>query len=302
MPEAQLQPVLDAYTTETGQRVHAEYGDATTLIERMADKRRTPPADLFIASNVVDLSTVADRDLFRPTRSGVLDVNTRPPWRDPEHLWYGLTLRARVFVYRSEAVEPELVARLTGYEALSEDHWRGRVCLSSSSVHGNRSLIAMLISTLGSRDAEILVRGWRANFAIQPLPDDAQLLQALVQGRCELALAPSNLASRAARGNTAIGVQWPLAKRQVHVDVSGAGVTRHAANPEQAQSLLEWLASDTANALLAALALDYPANPSAATDRQLPRFPAESAYPGNLAGLGYLAEDARLLAERARYP
>jgi len=48
----------------------------------------------------------------------------------------------------------------------------------------------------------------------------------------------------------------------VHVNVSGAGVTTHAPNPELGQTLIEWLASDTAQGEFAERNLEFPVNPT----------------------------------------
>jgi iron(III) transport system substrate-binding protein len=48
----------------------------------------------------------------------------------------------------------------------------------------------------------------------------------------------------------------------VHVNVSGAGVTRHAPRPGQGQPLIEWLASEAAQAEFAERNLEFPANPA----------------------------------------
>jgi iron(III) transport system substrate-binding protein len=54
----------------------------------------------------------------------------------------------------------------------------------------------------------------------------------------------------------------------VHVNISGAGVTRHAKNPAGAQKLIEWLSSDQAQNLFADVNLEYPVNPKVAPDRR----------------------------------
>ena len=47
----------------------------------------------------------------------------------------------------------------------------------------------------------------------------------------------------------------------VHVNVSGAGVTKHAKNRDGAVKLLEWLSSEKAQNLFADSNMEYPVNP-----------------------------------------
>ncbi|MCS5586111.1 MAG: Fe(3+) ABC transporter substrate-binding protein, partial [Gammaproteobacteria bacterium] len=52
----------------------------------------------------------------------------------------------------------------------------------------------------------------------------------------------------------------------VHVNVSGAGVTKHASNVKGAIKLLEWLSSAKAQAIYGSLNKEYPANQNIASD------------------------------------
>ena len=55
----------------------------------------------------------------------------------------------------------------------------------------------------------------------------------------------------------------------VHVNVSGAGILKYSNNPDQARRLLEWLASEQAQALFAGLNKEYPVITSGAIDPQV---------------------------------
>ena len=48
----------------------------------------------------------------------------------------------------------------------------------------------------------------------------------------------------------------------VHVNVSGAGITTHAKNPEGAQRLIEWLSTPEPQLMFSELNLEYPASPA----------------------------------------
>ncbi len=69
---------------------------------------------------------------------------------------------------------------MNDYAALGDDIWRGKLCLSSSQVPGNRTLVAFLIRQYDLRDAEIVVRKWRANLATDVFADDVSLVGAIV--------------------------------------------------------------------------------------------------------------------------
>ena len=299
-----VKPVFDAYTAETGIKVLLVSGEFQVLTEKIHKPGRDPVSDLFIADNVADLWHAAEQDVFRPTRSDVITERVREQLRDPEHLWVSFTARARIVVYNTDLTSDAERKSIVDYASLTEASWRERLCLSSSKIAGNGSLIAMLINDNGVRGAELIVRGWRANLAASVHSDDSKLLQAVAAGQCAIGIAASSEIARFLRTNADANVapHWFSNDGVLHVNATGGGVTRHAQNAEGAASLLEWLTSDAANALFAALILEFPVNPGSATDASIAAWSGFEANPVNLANLGYLQEDAVKLAERARYP
>jgi iron(III) transport system substrate-binding protein len=85
------------------------------------------------------------------------------------------------------------------------------------------------------------------------------------------------------------------------VNISGAGVTRHAKHPEEAQKLLEWLSSSTAQGLFAGLNLEFPANPAVPADAKVAAWGSYKADPANVADAGRLQKQAVMLMDRAGY-
>ncbi len=242
--------------------------------------------------------------MLRPARSETISQRIPAELRDPEHLWVSLSARARTIVYNAQLLHEDELRQITGYASLADTSWRGRLCLSSSAAAGNRSLIARLINDLGIREAEKVVRGWRANLAGAVHADDPKLLQALAAGECAVGIADSSriAAFLDAERHTDIAPHWFAAAGVTHIDASGGGVTRHAGNPDGAVKLLEWLNSREANARFAAALREFPTNPQSSTHAALSGWPGLDAVPVNIANLGYLLEDATELAERARYP
>ncbi len=295
-----VDPVLGTYTAESGTEILLVVGEFRDLQE----KERRPVTDLFIADNIADLWQAAEQDVFRPTRSEVITRRIPAQLRDPEHLWVSFASRARTIVYNPELTSAGERESLVDYASLADEIWHERLCLSSSTVAENGSLIAMLINDSGARDAELVVRGWRANLATPVFIDDTQLLQAIAAGQCVVGIADSSEIARLLRTNSDANIaphRFPDSG-VLHINVSGGGVTRHAQNPESAVALLEWLTSDAANTLFATLTLGFPANPESAADASLAEWSGFEPNPVNVASLGYLQEDAIKLAERARYP
>jgi iron(III) transport system substrate-binding protein len=302
--EAILKPVFDRYTAETGIKVLVVPGKYPVLAEKIHRPGPGPVADLFVAGNAAELWQASDMGIFRPTRSEVLTDRVAARLRDPDYYWYSIATEVRTVVFNTNlAASPEL-ASIADYGSLGDNRWRQRLCLSTSQVAGNRSLLAMLVNDHGTRDAEILVRGWRANLAATVYRDETRLLEAIAGGECVIGIAGSSELARYLQDHPDASVaphRFP-GSAVVHVDASGAGVTRHAQNPGLAASLLEWLTSDSANALFAARTLQYPVNSRSAADNSIAAWPEFDRNPVNLASLRFQNEDAVKVAERARYP
>jgi hypothetical protein len=141
------------------------------------------------------------------------------------------------------------------YEDLAAPQWRDKICVRSSDSIYNQSLVAGMISHHGEAKTEAWAKGLVANFARPPKGGDRDQIKAVAAGECDVTLANTyylggmvnspDPAEQAAAAKVA--VFWPDAKTTgVHVNVSGAGVTAHARNRDNALKLLEFLASDSA--------------------------------------------------------
>lgn len=298
-----IEPVFDAYSAETGAKLVLISGELRALLEKRLENGHPQP-DLFIAGSIAELSQAAEENILRPIRSDLI-LRRIPAWlRDPEHLWVSITARARTVVYNTQLTSDNELESIADYASLAGASWRGRLCLSSSTVSGNGSLIAMLINDLGVREAQTVVRGWRANLPGSVFADDMKLLLAIAAGQCVVGISDSREIEHFLDidPDANVASHWFSAEGVIHIDVSGGGVTRHAQNPEGGRSLLEWLTSPEANSLFAARTLEFPANPQATTTAAIADWPGFDPNPVNVAKLGYLLEDAAMLAERARYP
>jgi iron(III) transport system substrate-binding protein len=301
---AQISPVLEAFTAATGKRYQLVVDDYAGLVRRFEIHGGDPPADLLIASSLAELSAAVEADYFRPSNLDVARNDTPGNLLDPDRSWQPLGVRARIVVYNPTLVSADALLNIHNYASLAENEWRDRLCISSSRVPGNLSLIALLIHDHGEREAELIVRAWRASLADRFFKSDIELLQAVAAGECELAIADTSaLATVVAADRDAMLAAHRFAEHvPVLIDISGAGVTRHANNPDGAAELLEWLNSENANALYAASGYEYPTYSGARPATPLQQWSDFVADPMPISRLAYLHQEAVLLAERARYP
>ncbi len=288
-PPQMMIPVLEGWRAETGGRFELALAD---------DGDAPAQTDLVVLGSLADTWDIAEADELRPVFRDSINSNIDARLRDAESRWTALSKRGRVVVYNPSLVAVADLGSLQDYASLREERWRGRLCLSSSAVGGNRLLVALLISRHDLREAERIVRDWRANLADAVFADDDSLLDAIAAGTCAIGIADSNDAA----ATTGASIHWFADPAATLVDVTTAGVSRHAADPRQAAGLLEWLTTETPNALFAIQDLELPANPSSPAGNLVDGHAVHLREPVSLSDLGFLVEEADLLVERARYP
>ena len=299
--EQLIKPIFDRYTAETGVAVRFVTDDAGPLIERLAAEDANSPADILLTVDAGELWNAAERGLLRPIESPTLAANIPEALRDPGNRWFGLSLRARTIVYSTERVKPE---DLSDYAALADRRWRGKVCLRTSKKVYNQSLVAMLIAEHGEQKTEEVVRGWVANLATQPFSNDTLLMEAIAAGQCDVGIVNTYYFGRLLRDKPDLPLKlfWAdQASNGVHVNVSGAGVATHAPHADAARKFLEWLSQPEAQSLFAGLNLEYPANPTVASDPLVMAWGAFKKSPMNIAKAGELQSTAVKLMDRAGY-
>ncbi len=265
--EALIKPLLDQFTDKTGIKANLVTGNEDALLKRLQSEGRNSPADVLLTSDAGRLHRAKAAGLLQPVDSARLKAAVPGSYRDPEGFWYGLSLRARPVLYVKDRVSP---AELSTYEALADPHWKGRICIRSSDNIYNQSLVASMIASLGEAETEAWARGLVANMARPPRGGDRDQIKAAAVGQCDLAIANTYylgmmLDSRERRERALaqkVAVFWPNQNdRGTHVNVSGAGITRSAKHVQNAIQLLEFLASDTAQAWYAEINHEYPVKP-----------------------------------------
>lgn len=248
--EKLIKPILDRFTEETGIQVNLVTGGADALITRMAREGINSPADLLLTVDVGRLHRAKEQGLLSPVSSKVLDNHVPHQYRDSEGYWYAMSLRSRIIVHSKERVEP---TELSSYENLTDAQWKGRICIRSSSNIYNQSLTASLISHQGVEETENWARGLVANMARPPQGGDRDQIRAVVAGQCDIAVVNSYylagmLSSPEAEQREVanqVAVFWPnQSDRGTHINISGAGVARHAPNRDAAIQLMEFLVND----------------------------------------------------------
>lgn len=303
--EALIKPLLDQFTAETGIQVNLLTGKADALIKRLESEGRNSPADLLITTDAGRLYRAKDAGLLQPATSITIEKQVPSQYRDPEQYWTGLSVRARVILYSRDRIKAE---QLSTYEALADPLWKKRLCIRSSNNIYNQSLAASMIVADGAEKTTAWAKGLVSNLARPPRGGDRDQIKALAAGQCDLAITNTyylaamlnsdDPAQQAAAEKAA--VFWPnQAGRGAHVNISGAGVTAHAKNPDHAIKLLEYLVSGASQAWYAEVNQEYPVTPGVAISDTLKQWGEFKSDAINLAELGKHNAEAVKIMDRA---
>ena len=296
-----LEEAFQLFSSETGVSIEFLQGSDAELRERIAAEGEDTQADIYMTVDAGNLARAAEQGVFIEVESDVLNEAVPESLRDPDGQWYALSRRARTIVYSSERVS-SAEAPLT-YEELAGPEWKGRLCLRNSSNTYTQSLVASLIGNVGYGEALRIVSGWADNAEI--LSNDVIALNSVRDGLCDVAIVNHYYLARLMEDDPDFPVSLVWADQEgrgTHVNISGAGITKYADDPELALQLLEWLATDGQNTFVDGNH-EYPVNPAVAPEDLIAdefgsTFVADDL---NAAEFGALNADAVRLLDEAGY-
>lgn len=259
-----IKPILEQFTQKTGIKTKVVFAKKG-LIQRLKREGQLSPADLVLTSNFSKLLQLKDEGLTQPYQlSKSLSNNIAPQFRDGDNHWLALTKRVRN-VYSSKARAGKL--NTLRYEDLANAEYKGKICTRSGKHPYNLGLIASMIAHNGEAQTESWLRGVKANLARKPQGNDRAQVKAIKEGLCDVSLGNSYYYGKMVNDSKqkawadAVYLNFPNQQdRGSHINVSGAVMTKHAPHKAAAQKLLDYLASDKAQALYAKLNMEYPVN------------------------------------------
>ncbi|ANN77723.1 Fe(3+) ABC transporter substrate-binding protein [Bordetella flabilis] len=290
-----IQPLLDAYTKESGVKVNTVFVK-DGLLERVKAEGDKSPADVLMTVDIGNLLDLVDGGVTQAAPSRALESAVPANLRGANGAWYALSLRDRVLY-----VEKDLPLSSFHYEDLADPKWKGKVCIRSGQHPYNTGLIAAMIAHDGAEATEKWLRGVKANLARKAAGGDRDVARDILGGICDIGLANAYYVGHmknaqpgtdARKWGDAIKVVRPtFAKAKdggTHVNISGAAVARHAPHKEGAVKLLEYLVSAPAQALYAQANYEYPVRSGVKLDPVVESF-------------GPLKVDGLSVAEIAKY-
>jgi iron(III) transport system substrate-binding protein len=258
-----INPLLKAFTDETGIKVNVIFAEKG-LIERIQAEGRNSPADLLLTVDVGNLTQATDAGIAQPIHSATLNEAIPQAYRAADGQWIGLTRRARVVYASKERVKQDQIT----YEELANPKWHGKICIRSGQHVYNVALIASMIAAHGEDWTETWLKGVKANLARKPAGDDRLQVKGVYAGECDLAIGNTYYMGAMLKNDkepeqkdwaNSVRILFPnTGDRGTHVNISGAVMAKYAPHRDNALRLLEFLASDKGQEMYAEVNNEYP--------------------------------------------
>lgn len=251
-------PLFELFTEETGIPVEARYGDTAELAAQMIEEGDGTPAQVYFSQDAGALGAVSAEGLLAPLPQSVLDL-VPANYRSAEGTWVGVSGRARVIAYDAEQVPADQVP--TSIFELTDPKWKGQVAIAPTNA-SFQSFVTALRVTDGDDVARTWLEGLVAN-DVQKFEKNSLILDAVDAGQVQLGLINHYYwyEKAAEVGADSMRAQIAFTAPQDPgslVNVAGVGITSAAANSNNANALVQWLLTPTAQQYFVDNTFEYP--------------------------------------------
>ena len=281
------EPILDAFSRQTGIKVLAQYDVESTktvgLANRIRAERDRPRCDVFWNNEILNTLALKAEDLLAPCHPSEA-ANYDEAWKDSQGYWYGFAARARVLLVHTELVPDASFP--SSIRDLADPQWKGRTGIAKPLFGTTASHIACLFAALGPVKATQYLDSLKAN-DVRIYGGNKGCAEAVAAGHVAFALTDTD--------DAIIEVERGRPVRIVYPDSGADGmgtlflpntlaVIRGAPHPAEAAQLVNYLLSaEVEQKLAAGPSAQIPLNRKAALNPRIRRPGEVKAMVVNLA-------------------
>jgi len=254
------------FTNMTGIKVNLINGKSGALEKRIISEGADSSADLYITA---DAGRCGAMDAKGALQGGLTSaaIKDAVPKSFRTNKWVGIAKRARIIYYSPERVNANELNGMT-YEGLADPKWKGRLVIRKSNNIYNQSLVASLVKNNGKAKTAEWSKAVVANMARTPKGNDRAQIMAVAAGEADIAVANTYYHALMLSGKKGAEQQEAAKKvmpffpnqqdRGTHINISGAGMLKHAPNKANAVKLVEFLLSTEAQNHIVNNTFEYP--------------------------------------------
>lgn len=257
--ERLIKPVLDEFTKRTGIKITLHSAGTVELLNKLLAEGERTPADVYLTVDAGTLERARIAGLLQPIKSDIIAKNIPSAMRAADNSWIGLSLRMRVIAYNPQKVKPD---EIKTFESLMDPKWKGRLGIRTGSNVYPQSHTAMMIAEKGEAWTEKFLKAIVANAGDKIYPSDSRAVEAVAKGEVDVAIVNHYYVNGHLRKTPDDSKSLAfIVPPKTAYNVSGGGILKTSKNKENAQKLIEFMASDEGQKMFAEENREYPVNP-----------------------------------------
>lgn len=251
-----IAPLLEEFSAETGIGIDVRYGDSADLALLIEEEGDRSPADVFLSQSPGSVGFLDANDRLAPLSGEVLEqVESR--FRSPAGTWVGISGRVRVLVYNTSLVDrADLPASVFD---VTDEPYRGRVGVAPTNASFQDFVTAMR-EAVGDDQTLDWLEGLVAN-DVRTYANNIAIVEAVGRGEVEFGLVNHYYNEEVKAENPSVPSEnylFPDGDLGALILVTAVGVLRDADDQPEAERLIEFLLSRSAQEFYAEETREYP--------------------------------------------
>jgi ABC-type Fe3+ transport system substrate-binding protein len=191
-----VEPLIKDYTAKTKVQVEVTYADpkdvarGVGLSDRLRTESGSPKADIYWACGPAAMEKLRQDEIVEG--GGTTNASQIPKqFVGQNGKWFGVGARVRVILFNKHNLTRKTAPKSVA--SLEQPQWKGRCALADPINDGSSHYhITFLFASFSStQDAKKLLRGIKTN-AVQILPDDAAIIDAVASGKADWGVVDSD--------------------------------------------------------------------------------------------------------------
>jgi iron(III) transport system substrate-binding protein len=256
--EALLKPVIEKFKAKyPAVTVALKAGSNSELANALIEEKANPQADVFVATELMTLQSLADQGVFEAHKSANLK-NVSSDYQHPAGLWTGLTLRARVIMYNTDLVKSEDAPK--SIFDLTNPKWKGQIAMAGSTNGSLQAQVAEMRQLLGDEKTQKWLTDLKAN-DVKFFGGHTDVRKAVGAGEFKIGLVNHYYFHLQVAEKSKVAVVYPDQGKDelgLMVNTTGAGVIKGAKNLNNAKVFVDYLLSAEGQDIFAQLNYEYP--------------------------------------------
>ncbi|MFH0983275.1 MAG: extracellular solute-binding protein [Planctomycetota bacterium] len=252
LDEVFARQVIERFERDTGLEVEmltdAEAGKTTGLVNRIRAEAGRPRADVFWSGELFNTILLAREGLLEPyTPQPGADIP--PRYRDPQHRWTAIGLRARVLAFDPKLTLPEEVP--TQWEMLAEPRYAARLSLANPLFGTTHGHVAALFALWGEERAKRFLTGLHEG-GVRIAAGNSAVVRDVIAGRAAFGATDTDDVWVAQRKGASLDLRYlDLGDGGTLLIPTSVGIVTGCRHPAPARRLVDFLVSAEVERMLA---------------------------------------------------